>query len=74
MEGLALLLQNGVVFRNNHFRLIFKMAALRFVDVSEEEIITVNENTIPKNTKHEQSSESHFYKVRSITKKPFEFP
>ena len=32
--------------------LIFKMAASRFVDVSDEEINLVKENAIPKNTKH----------------------
>ena len=31
---------------------IFKMAASRFVDVSDEEINLVKENAIPKNTKH----------------------
>ena len=32
--------------------LIFKMAASRFVDVSEEEINIMKENAIPRNTKH----------------------
>jgi len=32
--------------------LIFKMAASRFVDVSEEEINIKKENAIPRNTKH----------------------
>ena len=31
---------------------IFKMAASRFVDVSEEEINLIKENAIPRNTKH----------------------
>ena len=31
---------------------ILKMAASRFVDVSEEEINLVKENAIPRNTKH----------------------
>jgi hypothetical protein len=31
---------------------IFKMAASRFVDVSEEEINIMKENAIPRNTKH----------------------
>ena len=31
---------------------IFKMAASRFVDVSEAEIDLMKENAIPKNTKH----------------------
>ena len=31
---------------------IFKMAASRFVDVSDEEINLMKENAIPKNTKH----------------------
>ena len=31
---------------------IFKMAASRFVDVSDEEINLMKENVIPKNTKH----------------------
>ena len=31
---------------------IFKIAASRFVDVSEEEINLVKENAIPRNTKH----------------------
>ena len=33
-------------------RQIFKMAASRFVDVSDEEINLMKENAIPKNTKH----------------------
>ena len=31
---------------------IFKTAASRFVNVSEEEIILMKENAIPRNTKH----------------------
>ena len=31
---------------------IFKTAALRFVNVSEEEINLMKENAIPRNTKH----------------------
>jgi len=31
---------------------IFKMAALRFVDVPQEEINLMKENVIPRNTKH----------------------
>ena len=31
---------------------IFKIAALRFANVSEEEINLMKENVIPKNTKH----------------------
>ena len=31
---------------------IFKIAALRFVNVSEEEINLMKENAIPRNTKH----------------------
>ena len=31
---------------------IFKISALRFVDVSEEEINLMKENAIPRNTKH----------------------
>ena len=31
---------------------IFKMAASRFVDVSEEKINLMKENAIPRNTKH----------------------
>ena len=31
---------------------IFKMAALRFADVSEQEINLMRENAIPRNTKH----------------------
>ena len=31
---------------------IFKMAASRFFDVSEEEINSMKENAIPRNTKH----------------------
>ena len=31
---------------------MFKMAPLRFVDVSEEEINLMKENAIPRNTKH----------------------
>ena len=32
------LVENGVIFRYNQLRPIFKMAASRFVNVSEEEI------------------------------------
>ena len=48
------LAENGVIFRYNHLRRgqIFKMAALRFVDVSKEEIDLMKENAIPRNTKH----------------------
>ena len=31
---------------------IFKMAASRFVEVSDEEINLMKENAVPKNTKH----------------------
>ena len=31
---------------------IFKITVSRFVDVSEEEINSMNENAIPRNTKH----------------------
>ena len=69
--------ENGVIFRYIHLRLIFKMAASRFDDVSEEEINIMKENCY---------SEKHqiCHKVRSdtfqrlavktvlnITKKPF---
>ena len=60
IEILALsLAKNGVIFtiitsadviiaeRQN-----FKIAALRFVNVSEEEINLMKENAIPRNTKH----------------------
>ena len=59
IEILALsLAENGVIFRYNHLRRgdysgqIFKIAASRFVNVSEEEINLMKENAIPKNTKH----------------------
>ena len=62
IEILALsLAENGVIFRYNHLAeviiaggQIFKMAASRFVDMSEEEInvIVMKENAIPRNTKH----------------------
>lgn len=41
------LVENGVNFRYIHFRLIFKMAASRFVNVSEKEINIMKENAIP---------------------------
>ena len=46
------LVENGVIFRYIHVRLIFKMAASRLVDVSEEEINIMKENAILRNTKH----------------------
>ena len=60
IEILALsLAENGVIFRYNHLAeviiaggQIFKMAASRFVDMSEEEINVMIENAIPRNTKH----------------------
>ena len=40
------LVDNGVIFGYIHLRLIFKMAASRFVKVSEEQINIVKENAI----------------------------
>ena len=52
------LAENGVIFRYNHLRRgdiaggqIFKIAASRFVNVSEEEINLMKENAISRNTK-----------------------
>ena len=47
------LVKNGVIFHYNHLWLIFKVVASHFVEVSEEEINTMKENAIPRNTKHE---------------------
>ena len=60
IEILALsLAEDGVIFRCSHLRRgviaggqNFKIAASRFVNVSEEEIILMKENAIPRNTKH----------------------
>ena len=62
IEILALsLAENGVIFRHNHLRSaeviiaggqIFKIAASRFVNVSEVKINLMKENAIPRNTKH----------------------
>ena len=61
IEILALsLAENGVIFCYNHLprgqiitgRQIFKIAASRFVDVSEEEINLMKENAILRNNKH----------------------
>ena len=61
IEILALsLVENGVIkLRYNHLRrgdysgwTNFQKAASRFVNVSEEEINLMKENTIPRNTKH----------------------
>ena len=48
------LAENGVIFHYNHLagRQFFKMAALHFVDVSEEENYFMKECAIPRNTKH----------------------
>ena len=48
------MVENGVIFRCSVIAggEIFKIAASRFVDVSEEEINLVKENAIPRNTKH----------------------
>ena len=53
------LAENGVIFRYNHSAeviiaggQIFKIAASRFVNVSEEEVNLMKENAIPRNTKH----------------------
>lgn len=45
------LVENGIIFRNNHLWLNFKMGALRFVDASEETNV-MEENAIPQNNKH----------------------
>ena len=41
---------------------IFKMAASRFVDVSDEEINFMKENAIPRNTKHATKFEMTLFK------------
>ena len=49
------LAENGVIFRYDVIIAggqIFKIAALRLVNVSEEEINLMKENANPKNTKH----------------------
>ena len=43
---------------------IFKMAASRFVHLSEEEINLMKENAIPKNTKHGTKYRITLFKVR----------
>ena len=45
------LAENGVIFRYNKGP-IFLTAALRFVDVPEEEVNLMKESAIPRNTKH----------------------
>ena len=63
IEILALsLAENSVIFRYNHLRRgdyskrtnfqNTNVAALRFLNVSEEEINLMKENAIPRNTKH----------------------
>ena len=53
IEVLALsLVENVVIFRYNHVRLIFKMSTSRFIDAPEEEINIMKENAISRNTKH----------------------
>ena len=56
IEILALsLVENDVIFRYNHLQRggqIFKIAASRFVDVSEEETNLMKENAVTRNTKH----------------------
>ena len=63
IEILALsLVENGVILRYDHLRRgdysgrtggqIFKIAASRFLNLSEEEINLMKENAIPRNTKH----------------------
>ena len=47
------------------------MAASHFVNVSEEEIIKMKENAIPRNTK--RATKFRVKIVLNITKKPFEF-
>ena len=59
---------------------IFKMAASRFVDVSEEEINLMKENAIPRNTKHAAKVRNDTLQrldviiVLTVTKKAFKFP
>ena len=66
IEILALsLAENGVIFRYNIAGgQIFKIAASRFVNVSEEEINLMKENAIPRNTKHVTKFGMTFFKVK----------
>ena len=45
---------------------IFKIAASRFVDVSEEEINLMKENSITRNTKHATKFEMARFKGKTI--------
>ena len=53
---------------------IFKIAASRFVNVSEDELNLTKENAIPRNTNHATKSGMTLFKVLNETKKPFKFP
>ena len=45
---------------------IFKIAALRFVNVSDEEINLMKENGIPRNTKHTTKASKMLYKLPGV--------
>ena len=74
--------ENGIILICYiQLRLIFKMAALCFVDVSEQEINKTKENAILKNTKHATKFGVTFQRFAvkivlniPVTKKPFKFP
>ena len=59
---------------------IFKITASRFVNVSEEKINLMKENSIPRNTKHATKFGMTHFKgkfvkiVLNVTKKSFKFP
>ena len=61
------IVENGfiIIFHYYHSRLTFKLAALRFVNFTEEEINMRKENAVPRNIKHATESwEWHLSMVR----------
>ena len=52
MASYSAIITSAVVIIADAGAQIFKIAASRFVDVSEEEINLIKENAIPRNTKH----------------------
>ena len=69
------LAENGVIFRwIITYTEVIIAAASRFVDVPEEEINLMEENAIPRNTKHATKFGMTLFKVvLNVIKKPFKF-
>ena len=61
--------ENGVIFRDIYLTLIFKIAASRFVDASEEQVNIMKEYPIPRNTKDAKKFTCVHYTLSICTSK-----